>query len=414
MPKDKKRHKKVDMHEYLEYYSRRIMLIAIPVVLTLVLDAFIVRFIEETSGSADLGRNFAETMSHNDGGLTTTWAIYMALIMIGAILVVTIILLALYYYGCMKIIYGWLIIAVSLLCSYYVYTCFYNVPIILNIALDWITLAIFFLNLAVVGNMSVFWRAPRIITQIFMVFISILIALVFLSLPDWTVWILLGLLVIYDACVVLCPHGLLKMLIKKSEERGDAIPALIYSTAVYTTKIGYGNEEEDKEEYREIPADDEDLEDDEGSGSGSSSGASNELAEDDPLLDNKPQTTQPLLPRREEDTLSVEVEGEKPKKKKKHHKDDDDDDQGIRLGLGDFCFYGILITRAARLGWDLVILCVFAVILGLSLTLLILAWLERPLPALPLSLILGILFFIIGAMTFRPFDDVLRLSSITF
>jgi presenilin 1 len=90
-------------------------------------------------------------------------------------------------------------------------------------------------------------------------------------------------------------------------------------------------------------------------------------------------------------------------KEKEGEEEDEDDDRGVRLGLGDFCFYGILVTRAARLGWDLVILCVFAVILGLALTLVVLAVLQRPLPALPFSLMLGVLCFIIGAMTFRPF-----------
>jgi presenilin 1 len=58
-------------------------------------------------------------------------------------------------------------------------------------------------------------------------------ALWFLNLPDWTVWALLGLLVIYDACVVLCPNGLLNFFINKLEERGDQIPVFVYSVAVY-------------------------------------------------------------------------------------------------------------------------------------------------------------------------------------
>jgi presenilin 1 len=40
--------------------------------------------------------------------------------------------------------------------------------------------------------------------------------------------------------------------------------------------------------------------------------------------------------------------------------------------------------------------------------------LQRPLPALPFSLLLGVLFFIIGALTFRPFGLNLREDCLVF
>jgi hypothetical protein len=58
-----------------------------------------------------------------------------------------------------------------------------------------------------------------------------MITLVFLSLPDWTIDALLVLLVAYDAVVVLCPGGLLNILVKTSEERVDEQLALVYSSA---------------------------------------------------------------------------------------------------------------------------------------------------------------------------------------
>jgi presenilin 1 len=51
------------------------------------------------------------------------------------------------------------------------------------------------------------------------------------------------------------------------------------------------------------------------------------------------------------------------------------------------------------------VLCVFAVILGPSLRLVCLAWLQRALAALPFSLVLGIIFFLTGAFTFRQFEN---------
>ncbi|KAH0790491.1 Clan AD, family A22, presenilin-like aspartic peptidase [Histomonas meleagridis] len=377
---------KEDPTEYLEDQSYRVIKIAIPVIITLILDVILTRVIENTHGSTSYDRSFSQTMVSNNLGLDTATSIYLALGLIGGIIVVTAILLLCYYHGCTKVIYVWMIIAVTLILSYYVYQTFSQIPAVLNIPTDYLSGAIFILNLVVVGNMSIFWRAPQIVTQIILIFISVLIAIVFLSLPDWTVWVLLALLVIYDCCVVLCPFGLLNMLIKKSEERGDEIPALVYASAAY--HMPEHNESDESDESQES----ESQPSSSSSSSSRSSAQNNESHRDETQNEEHQNLNVPhIVPQPPEESFVLPP----PPKKER---------DGVRLGLGDFCFYGILITRAARQGWDLTILCIFAVILGLSLTLLILAWLKRPLPALPLSLILGIVFFMIGALTFRRFD----------
>lgn len=401
---------------FIEYSSTKIIKVAIPVVITLIIDAVIVRFIEKKHGSVSLNRSLVQTMNYTDQNIDIHDSIIIAVGMIVSILVVTLILLTLYYFGFKKIIFIWMIIAVSVILSYYVIMCLWKVPINLNLPIDYISLTIVLSNLVVVGNMSVFWRSPKIFTQVFLIFISVLIALVFLSLPDWTVWMLLVLLVIYDTCVVLCPHGLLNMLIKKSEERNDAIPALVYSTAVYDHATDDLNETQSDNSQ--------DAEEGNGSGDGNGDGDNSERNDN---ADHEPNDNgNDILHDPYDDQINVEINigdnvnipieesnrlnASRRSRNRGHEKDED----SIRLGLGDFCFYGIMLTRVARLGWDLVILVIFAVILGLSLTLLVLAKLRRPLPALPFSLILGIIFFMIGATTFRPFGLILRKSVITF
>jgi presenilin 1 len=86
----------------------------------------------------------------------------------------------------------------------------------------------------------------------------------------------------------------------------------------------------------------------------------------------------------------------------------------MELGLGDFWFYGILMTRAARLGWDVVILCMFAIVLGLAVTLFVLHWSEKPLPALPISLLFGMFMFVFAILTFRPFLEWSRSTGMVF
>lgn len=423
-----------DPSDFLEDASYRIVKIAIPVVLTLILDAVITRLIENTHGSVSLDRSFSETMSYNSGGLSTTLSIILAVILIVSIIIVTAILLVCYYYGYTKVIFVWMIVAVSIILSYYVWIFFKEVPPVLNFTVDYIAIVLLIMNLVVIGDMSIFWRAPKIVTQAFLVFISVLIALVFLSFPDWTIWILLGILVIYDCCVVLCPHGLLNMIIKKSEERNDEIPALIYASAAFIVKDDHSaheyegwedglNESENSENNDDEESNDNDDED--GDGDGNGNGQDTKEAEDNadatnatPVNDpeNQNRAAQPVnnsaqnldTDAPDQQPQDQQQAGEKKKKKKKKDRD------GVRLGLGDFCFYGILITRAARLGWDLTILCIFAVILGLSITLLILAWVQRALPALPISLVLGVIFFCIGALTFRKFDLNLRETMLAF
>lgn len=421
-----------DPSDFLEDASYRIVKIAIPVVLTLILDAVITRLIENTHGSVSLDRSFSQTMSYNNGGITGWWPVLLAVILIVAIIIVTAILLVCYYYGYTKVIFVWMVVAVSIILSYYVWIFFKQVPPVLNFPVDYISIIILIINLVVIGDMSIFWRAPKIVTQAFLVFISVLIALVFLTFPDWTIWILLGILVIYDCCVVLCPHGLLNMIIKKSEERNDEIPALIYASAAYMVKDDHSAHEyegwEDglnNSDYEENDDDNNDDGDGDGNdGDGSGDGDKKEAQDPNPNpnapLDNEKdeaaQAAEPVKtsgeslnadPQNPEQNPEQKAEKKKKKKKKR-------DRDGVRLGLGDFCFYGILITRAARLGWDLTILCIFAVILGLSITLLILAWVQRALPALPISLILGVIFFCIGALTFRKFDLNLRHTMLAF
>jgi presenilin 1 len=199
--------------------SLRIVGIAIPVIATLIVDACFLRFIERTHGSVELNRS---------------------LIAVGAILVVTAIIVALYLYGCVKIVLGWMILALSGIFSFHFVMCLREVPVVLNVPLDWLTLVILALNLVAVGNMAIFWRAPEIVTQFFLITIAVLIALLFRQIPDWTVWLLLllGLLVICDICVVLCPQGSSIFCSKRPRARGRIARPRLFLGGVFHGRRG--------------------------------------------------------------------------------------------------------------------------------------------------------------------------------
>jgi hypothetical protein len=94
--------------------------------------------------------------------------------------------------------------------------------------------------------------------------------------------------------------------------------------------------------------------------------------------------------------------------------DSDDGDKKMELDLGDCWFYGTLMTRAARLGWDVSILCLFAVALELALTLFLLDSVERPMPALPISLTLEVAILTAAVAWVRPFLESIRATGIVF
>ena len=63
-----------------------------------------------------------------------------------------------------------------------------------------------------------------------------LIAFWFTMLSEWTLWVMLVAMAVYDVIVVLIPSGPLKILVEIAISRDEEIPTLIYEAHLVTRK----------------------------------------------------------------------------------------------------------------------------------------------------------------------------------
>mmetsp|Transcript_17498 Transcript_17498/g.43656 ORF Transcript_17498/g.43656 Transcript_17498/m.43656 type:complete len:624 (-) Transcript_17498:1052-2923(-) len=97
--------------------------------------------------------------------------------------------------------------------------------------------------------------------------------------------------------------------------------------------------------------------------------------------------------------------------------DSDDDGDGdkrntIKLGIGDFIFYSLLVSQAAQNSFTAFAACLLVVLMGLAATLVILAIKGKALPALPISIFLGVIAFLWTTYFVKPWIDGFIVQSI--
>ncbi|KAL5183150.1 Presenilin-like protein [Glycine soja] len=322
--------------------------------------------------------------------------------------------------------------------------------------IDCITFFLVLCNFAVVGVLTVFISKMAIlVTQGYLVVVGILVAYSFTMLPEWTTWALLVAMALYDLAAVLLPIGPLRILVELAISRDEEIPALVYEARPVKHGSLDPREVAQRRLWRErrvqsLNANNSVLahgpnnaesHSDSGANAGDNWDGANLVRENASLNSNlnadssggsygygnlvsveegwlRVQETDsdlsaPLIDRgmnvqlgRGEDTVSIDnlmLEGIGLASS-----------GSIKLGLGDFIFYSVLVGRAAMYDYMTVYACYLAIIAGLGITLMLLAFYQKALPALPVSVGMGVLFYFLTRLLLEVFVVQCSLNLLLF
>ncbi|KAL6761740.1 Presenilin-domain-containing protein [Haematococcus lacustris] len=355
--------------------------IVAPVSLCMLITVILVRILNpdgssSASGSSIIIASVAYNENPNDSASTKfSGALLNAVIFAGIMAAMTFVLVALFYYKCYKIIYGYMTFAVFDIFFLITGVVALQVLQAWNIHVDVFSFLFSLLNFSVCGTLGLlFMPMPLLAKQGYNIWTGVVTAYIFTWIPEWTSWLLICIMALYDIAAVLIPGGPLNLLVRLSQERQQGLPALVYEA-----RPTHGRYQPDVWARRGQPV--------------------QEATQQLPLPHEASQQQQPGQQQRQQQQGEEEFEMDIP--------------DSIKLGLGDFIFYSMLVGRAAMYDYMTVFSSYLGIIAGLGITLLCLTFYQKALPALPFSIALGVAFYFLTRLVLEPFLVPLA-SSLTY
>ncbi|XP_067648254.1 presenilin homolog isoform X2 [Eurosta solidaginis] len=428
-----------DDEKILKYGAQHVIKIFVPVSLCMLLVVITINSIRfyTTPDIYLLYTPFHEQSP--DPGVKFWNALANSLILMSVVVVMTVFLIFLYIKRCYKFIHGWLMVSSFMLLFIFSLLYLQEVLRAYNIPMDFFTTMFLLWNFGIAGLLAIHWKGPLRLQQGYLIFIAALMALVFIKyLPEWTAWAVLAAISIWDLIAVLSPNGPLRILVETAQERNEQLfPALIYSSTVMyaiTIDMATNNENEDIDGAASVDTN-QTTNSDVNDGSSSTGpalrtgNANNVVKNDESQAAEEAGFTQEWANGRDDHISRRQIEVQASNRQNSNRSTEyrtttrttdgnttephGTEDQGIKLGLGDFIFYSVLVGKASSYGdWITTIACFVAILIGLCLTLLLLAVWRKALPALPISITFGLIFCFATSAVVKPFMDSLSAKQV--
>jgi len=493
----------------LKYGAHHVIKLFTPVTMCMVV---VVATVASITYYTEKGQYLIYTPFHEETEETVTLAWQAAAnagIMLIVIAVMTGLLVLAYKCKCYKLIHGWLFMSSFMLLFLFTYLYLAEVLKANNLPMDYITVGLILWNFGVTGMIAIYWKAPLLLQQAYLIFVSALMALIFIKyLPDWTTWAVLAVISLWDLFAVLAPCGPLKILVETAQERNeDLFPSLIYSSGVMYALVATadpstknsaapsqkGTQDESSQSEAQVQVEttagasevsnqsevagqqqpsqvtgqqqSSQVTDQQHLGQQTSqvadqqqssqvagqqqsskvAGQQHPIQQTSKVAGQQPPMEQTSQVADQQQTSQVVGQGQEHQAAGLQHQRqigdrehvwqrqqvrqvhqqqqqntgqqppfvDDDDDKGVKLGLGDFIFYSILVGKASSYGdWNTTLACFVAILIGLCVTLVCLALFRKALPALPISITFGLIFYFLTREIVTPFCDALSSNQI--